>query len=827
MTNPLQQPMQERTVHQIVDKDGNPYAATITSNLWVSDPGRFANPTEGNQVQAFVTGKAYFADLIKEIAAAKSQILIAGWQVNWDALLAPGVRLYDALYRAAEKNPALKIYVMPWDDREPVQTYDDQTAAALQVINSRLGRKQVFIRLSPSYCTSNAEYYSHHQKQVVIDSRIAYVGGMDLAYGRYCDEHFTLRADADGRQGLNRYNPCVAQVGDMPRPLCTDPDLLTGTQDQRAAQADLDPVSGAAPRIPSNAETTAQNIHEGAWQVKYKQGDVIAAINSSRLASNQVDSTTLDPARQPRMPWQDVHCRIEGPAVGDLMRNFVDRWNLRVPEIQRLAPPPAPSSFKKMGEAHIQVLRSAPCNQCQKEYDTRRYKAEAPLPIGTQSDIYTAMLKLIDKSRRFIYIENQFFVSAFGKENRPPTLTPAALFISEYKNLNQNWVAARSADISSGAQWRSPSRDSWWVREHSDIVRPPSNSILGALLSRIKRSALSGSPFHVYITLPVHPEGCLCEASIAVQVYWTMQTISFGSYSLLNGIRRIIKARELLKAKDSDFQRVFGENNKEYETIELEACSEFVTLLNLRNWAKLGERYVTEQIYVHSKTMIVDDMYALVGSANINDRSLLGERDSELAVLVMDGEAVRADIHGTGNERDVRKFSHQLRVNIWKKLLDTAEDKKSSQNLMQAILKPGHPESWKTIQKQARLNTEIYENLFNWIPRNTSRNADETLDDGHILPTWDSTLKSPKPSAWKAGNLSSPLPFQNEFWSNTAHNSPKTKNTNQIKGFITELPVFWTRGENNRFEFPSALVADADAAATDAFSDGNSKIRQS
>jgi phospholipase D1/2 len=809
MTNPLQQPMQERTVHQIVDKDGNPYAATITSNLWVSDPGRFADPTEGNQVQAFVTGKAYFADLIKEIAAAKSQILIAGWQVNWDALLAPGVRLYDALYRAAEKNPALKIYVMPWDDREPVQTYDDQTAAALQVINSRLGRKQVFIRLSPSYCTSNAEYYSHHQKQVVIDSRIAYVGGMDLAYGRYCDEHFTLRADADGRQGLNRYNPCVAQVGDMPRPLCTDPDLLTGTQDQRAAQADLDPVSGAAPRIPSNAETTAQNIHEGAWQVKYKQGDVIAAINSSRLASNQVDPTTLDPARQPRMPWQDVHCRIEGPAVGDLMRNFVDRWNLRVPESQRLAPPPAPSSFKKMGEAHIQVLRSAPCNQCQKEYDTRRYKAEAPLPVGTQSDIYTAMLKLIDKSRRFIYIENQFFVSAFGKENRPPTLTPAALFISEYKTLNQNWVAARSADISSGAQWRSPSRDSWWVREHSDIVRPPGNNILGALLSRIKRSALSGSPFHVYITLPVHPEGCLCEASIAVQVYWTMQTISFGSYSLLNGIRRIIKARELLKAKDSDFQRVFGENNKEYETIELEACSEFVTLLNLRNWAKLGERYVTEQIYVHSKTMIVDDMYALVGSANINDRSLLGERDSELAVLVMDGEAVRADIHGTGNERDVRKFAHTLRLKLWGKIFGFSDNQNPASDLLEAIKHPGHPGSWHLIQQRTSLNASIYDAAFDWIPKNYSRQKDGRVADTSILPTWDREAKSPKPNTWSQGNLLTTMPFQESFWTNARHHDETASRLSEIKGFACALPTNWTKLENNRFEYPTTLVADS------------------
>lgn len=40
----------------------------------------------------------------------------------------------------------------------------------------------------------------------------------------------------------------------------------------------------------------------------------------------------------------------------------------------------------------------------------------------------------------------------------------------------------------------------------------------------------------------------------------------------------------------------------------------------------------TEIIYVHSKLMIVDDNYAIIGSANINDRSMLGTRDSEIAV---------------------------------------------------------------------------------------------------------------------------------------------------------------------------------------------------
>ena len=43
---------------------------------------------------------------------------------------------------------------------------------------------------------------------------------------------------------------------------------------------------------------------------------------------------------------------------------------------------------------------------------------------------------------------------------------------------------------------------------------------------------------------------------------------------------------------------------------------------------------VTDMIYIHSKLMIVDDRSIVIGSANINDRSMLGSRDHEVAVLI-------------------------------------------------------------------------------------------------------------------------------------------------------------------------------------------------
>ena len=98
-----------RNVLQIVDTDGNPYKAVATENIWLAPA--FSPPQKGNSVKPYFNGKEYFAELIDEFAAAKESIYIAGWQVNWDAQLAPKVRLYDCLLAAAQRG--VNIYVTP------------------------------------------------------------------------------------------------------------------------------------------------------------------------------------------------------------------------------------------------------------------------------------------------------------------------------------------------------------------------------------------------------------------------------------------------------------------------------------------------------------------------------------------------------------------------------------------------------------------------------------------------------------------------------------------------------------------------------------------
>lgn len=66
---------------------------------------------------------------------------------------------------------------------------------------------------------------------------------------------------------------------------------------------------------------------------------------------------------------------------------------------------------------------------------------------------------------------------------------------------------------------------------------------------------------------------------------------------------------------------------------------EYISFHSLRTHSTLNGVPVTELIYVHSKLLIADDKVVICGSANINDRSLLGKRDSEVCVMITVGSS--------------------------------------------------------------------------------------------------------------------------------------------------------------------------------------------
>ena len=313
------------------------------------------------------------------------------------------------------------------------------------------------------------------------------------------------------------------------------------------------------------------------------------------------------------------------------------------------------------------------------------------------------------------------------------------------------------------------------------------------------------SRFHIYITLPVHPEGLLNDPSVMTQVHYTMQSLVFGAQSLVNRTRRAILARKLSEQPGQSYERVFEDSNHEYESVPIEDCWPYLTLLNLRNWAQLGDRYVTEQIYVHTKMMIVDDRYALVGSANINDRSQIGNRDSELAVLVMDTDYSTQDIGAFDGPQVTRKFARELRMKVWNKMFCLGGAKanvKPASGLADAVMRPAAQGSWEKIRERAAKNTNSYDAAFAFIPHNPARSRpNEKTSSPQQVSIWPTKMMN---GALSPSGL---MPFDKAFWAAPRH-AAAADGLSEVQGFITMLPWLWTQGEDNNSGYHSALYVE-------------------
>ena len=797
------------------------YTSTVTDDIWLYDineqnnRNNFAEPIHNNSVKSYVQSYEYFQDLLTAIRSAEKEIYISGWQVNWDAILAPNFRVVDILLEVAAIKEDLKIFILLWDDVaiSPVRTGDDETKIVLRnYINEKIERQTIAVRLDsssndePFYSAATKQFFSHHQKFVIIDRKIAFVGGIDLAYGRY-SHGYKLDPNADERKVANRYNPCIEPM-DKPqeeKTLSFEIKKRISLRDNKMYQKEI--FDGKHYQLPKTESTLADN--------------------------------------QPIMPWQDIQVKIEGKAVFDLVTNFVLRWNqvnfisgenlskyddatVTFECIKRPLTLPTQEEYDALvdkGNISVQILRSAPKKMRKKEKskvsvsDRKKLQKNIKEILKTvsepQSDIYQVMIKLIKKAKRYIYLENQFFVSDYG---------------SPFAGLGR---LSKVAKTESGIK---PNITRILSFNGKDL---PENQIVKELSDKVAHAifALQPEPFHIYITLPVHPEGLLKEGSIMATIHQTMQTISFGSDSLLNRIRKHLWVYQQL-IKDEVPRKEWGKMRSayydkignDYQTIPLEECGKYVTLLNLRSWAQLGDRTVTEQIYVHSKLTIVDDLYVLVGSANINDRSLLGGRDSELAALIVDNETKIVTCPERGINIPVRTFAYQLRKQIWQGLY--------GEGLEQAIEVPELASSVKAIQSRAKANADIYESVFPFIPRNYLNDNDSDDNEFQFASIWPSldydkldefinekykkTMEMTKGDSrlesevrQKEGMLEEQtikyysktelkMPFNPVFWQNYDIN--QHTELQQIKGHITLLPIHWTEGENNAIPYHIRLV---------------------
>ena len=130
------------------------------------------------------------------------------------------------------------------------------------------------------------------------------------------------------------------------------------------------------------------------------------------------------------------------------------------------------------------------------------------------------------------------------------------------------------------------------------------------------------------------------------------------------------------------------------------------------------EFFTNTVIYVHNKIVIIDDKTVIIGSANINERSMFGDRDSDLVAMIeekqeftnmksktkfiMDG---KINYNASNFSVEFRKalMAERLGINQGDSILDDpVSDKLFSLFLM-----------------RAKNNTKIYQDIFKCYPDNS------------------------------------------------------------------------------------------------------------
>ncbi|MQL92978.1 hypothetical protein Taro_025613, partial [Colocasia esculenta] len=509
----------------------------------------------------------------------------------------------------------------------------------------------------PDHFSTGVYLWSHHEKIVIVDHRICYLGGLDLCFGRYdTPEHKVSDCPPFIWPGKDYYNPRESE--------------------------------------PNSWEDTMKD--------------------------------ELDRAKYPRMPWHDVHCALWGPPCRDVARHFVQRWNfakrnkapneqtipLLMPQHHMVIPHYMGKSKKVNVGNNVQNQDHGELKR-QDSFSSRSSFQDIPLLLPQETEeqrISNGDLKLNGqdishshtsqpgRTGRFSFrkakdessmpdMQLKGFVDdldvTHGQRKKPIDIMaqPAV------HNLEKEWWETQersdqvvSADeagqvgpctpcqcqiIRSVGQWSAGTgqteesihnayfsiiekaehfvyiENQFFISGLSgdDIIK---NRVLEALYRRIMRAEKERKCFRVIVVIPLLPgfQGGLDDggaASVRAIMHWQYRTICRGPNSILQNLYDIMGP----KAHD------------------------YISFYGLRAYGRLCDNgpLATNQVYVHSKTMIVDDRIAIIGSANINDRSLLGSRDSEIGVLIEDKDFVQSYMNG--KPWKAGKFAFSLRLSLW------------------------------------------------------------------------------------------------------------------------------------------------------------------
>jgi phosphatidylserine/phosphatidylglycerophosphate/cardiolipin synthase-like enzyme len=227
-------------------------------------PGLWAEgsppPRDGNAMELLVDGAAALPRIADALAAARSDVLIAGWEITPEfALKRSGQRvvLRDLLAELAERMP---VRVLLWAGA-PLPVFRPWRAKALQVRR----RLMEGTRLQVVLDARERPMHTHHEKLVVVDGRTAFVGGIDLTdqpVDRFDAGDHPYRRGRGWHDAASELRGPI--VGDVTAHIATRWQQLTG---ERLPVSSPEPAGDVRAQLVS---TVPERLYGGAWQGRFR-----------------------------------------------------------------------------------------------------------------------------------------------------------------------------------------------------------------------------------------------------------------------------------------------------------------------------------------------------------------------------------------------------------------------------------------------------------------------------------------------------------------------------------------------------------------------------
>ncbi|HVC05421.1 MAG TPA: phospholipase D family protein [Candidatus Acidoferrales bacterium] len=137
--------------------------------------GSGTRPSEGNQVDVHIDGAAALPAMAAAVRGARSFVHVAGWTVNPDFAMERTPELVTLRQLLAEAATRVDVRVLVWAGA-PVPVMHPSRPEAKQLMD-RLVRGT---RIRGALDRKNRPMHCHHEKLIIVDGTLAFVGGIDL-----------------------------------------------------------------------------------------------------------------------------------------------------------------------------------------------------------------------------------------------------------------------------------------------------------------------------------------------------------------------------------------------------------------------------------------------------------------------------------------------------------------------------------------------------------------------------------------------------------------------------------------------------------------------